>query len=233
VRAALHRVLSVRPLSPLAYLLRLERGNLEFQPGQYVRLAVPGLPAQREYSVYSAPRDPFLELLIREMPGGLLSPRLRRCPPGEALEVEGPFGEFLLPRGDSRCDPGVDAGGAFLFVATGTGIAPFHCFARSYPGLDYLLLHGVSRSAELYGAADFETGRLLPCLSRERAGREQTGREPGAVFEGRVTDFLRAHPPAAEHLFYLCGGCDMIYEVYAILRRRGVPAERIFAEVYF
>jgi len=220
MQAALHQVLAVRPLSPLAYLLRLERGTLGFQPGQYVRLAVPGLPAQREYSVYSAPGEPFLELLIREMPGGLLSPRLRRCRPGEALEVQGPFGEFLL-----RED---DPGGAFLFVATGTGIAPFHCFARSYPGLDYLLLHGVARSAELYGAADFDAGRILPCLSREQVGREQ-----GAAFEGRVTDFLRAHPPAAERLFYLCGGCDMIYEVFAILRRRGVPAERIFAEVYF
>jgi len=215
MQAALHRVLSVRPLSPLAYLLRLERGTLGFQPGQYVRLALPGLPAQREYSVYSAPGVPFLELLIREMPGGLLSPRLRRCRPGEALEVEGPFGEFLLPEDDH--------GEPFLFVATGTGIAPFHCFARSYPGLDYLLLHGVARSAELYGAADFDAGRILPCLSREQ----------GAAFEGRVTDFLRAHPPAAERLFYLCGGCDMIYEVFAILRRRGVPAERIFAEVYF
>lgn len=224
MQAALHRVLSVRPLSPLAYLLRLERGTLQFQPGQYVRLAVPGLPAQREYSVYSAPGEPFLELLIREMPGGLLSPRLRGCRPGEALEVEGPFGEFLLPRGDPRRDPG----SAFLFVATGTGVAPFHCFARSHPGLDYLLLHGVARPGELYGAADFEAGRVLPCLSREQAGLGK-----GAAFGGRVTDFLRANPPAPERLFYLCGGCDMTYEVFAILRRRGVPPERIFAEVYF
>lgn len=217
---ALHRVLSVRPLSPLAYLLRLERGTLEFRPGQYVRLSVPGSPAQREYSVYSAPGEPFLELLIREMPGGLLSPRLRRCSPGEALELQGPFGEFLLPEGDP------DA--AFLFVATGTGIAPFHCFARSYPGLDYLLLHGVARASELYGAADFDPRRMQACLSRE-----QVRREPGAAFAGRVTDFLRANPPEPERLCYLCGGCDMIYEVFAILRRQGVPAERIFAEVYF
>jgi ferredoxin--NADP+ reductase len=224
VQAALHRVLSVRPLSPLAFLLRLERGTMEFQPGQYMRLAVPGLPAQREYSVYSAPGEPFLELLIREMPGGLLSPRLRRCRPGEALEVEGPFGEFLLPGGDPRRG----LSGAFLFVATGTGVAPFHCFARSHPGLDYLLLHGVARSSELYGAADFEVDRILPCLSREQVGRGQ-----GGTFAGRVTDFLRAHLPEPERLCYLCGGCDMIYEVFATLRRQGVPAERVFAEVYF
>ena len=32
---------------------------------------------------------------------------------------------------------------------------------------------------------------------------------------------------------YLCGNSDMIYEVYGILRDRGVSREQIFAEVYF
>jgi ferredoxin--NADP+ reductase/benzoate/toluate 1,2-dioxygenase reductase subunit len=32
---------------------------------------------------------------------------------------------------------------------------------------------------------------------------------------------------------YLCGNSDMIYEAYALLRKRGVPHSRIFAEVYF
>jgi NAD(P)H-flavin reductase len=196
----------------LAYLLRLERGSLDFQPGQYVRLGVPGLPAQREYTVYSAPDEGYLEVLIREMAGGLLSPQLRRCRPGDTLELEGPFGEFVLDPND-----------AFLFVATGTGIAPFHCFVRSYPWLDYQLLHGVARAGELYGAEAFDPRRATSCLSRER----------GVGFPGRVTDFLRRHPADPNRLCYLCGGCDMIYEVFAILRRQGIPAERIFTEVYY
>ncbi len=214
-----HRVLSVRPLSPLAYILRLERGRLEFQPGQYVRLGIPGLPAQREYSIFSAPGEGCLEVLVREMREGLLSPRLRHCQPGDALELEGPFGEFLLPGGGQGGDPG----GSFLFVATGTGIAPFHCFARSYPRLDYQLLHGVARAGELYGAEDFDPRRVTPCLSRER----------GTGFSGRVTDFLRQHSAEPKRLCYLCGGCGMIYEAFAILRQQGIPAERIFAETYY
>lgn len=181
-----HRVLSVRPLSPLAYILRLERGRLEFQPGQYVRSGIPGLPAQREYSIFSAPGEACLEVLVREMREGLLSPRLRHCQPGDALELEEPFGEFFLPGGDQGGDPG----GSFFFVATGTGIAPFHCFARSYPRLDYQLLHGVARAGELYGAKDFDPRRVTPCLSRER----------GTGFSGRVTDFLRQHSAEPKRL---------------------------------
>jgi ferredoxin--NADP+ reductase/benzoate/toluate 1,2-dioxygenase reductase subunit len=169
-----------------------------------------------EYSVYSAPDEPLPELI--RMPGGLLA-ALRRCRAGEVLEVEG-LREFLLPR-DPR------AVRVAPFVATGTGIAPFHCFARSCPGLDCLPCAGVAQSASCMGPRT-STRAAASCLSREQVGWKQ-----GATFEGRVTDFLRAHPPPAERLFYLCGGCDMIYEVFAILRRRGVPAERIFAEVYF
>jgi ferredoxin--NADP+ reductase len=214
-RPALHGVLEVRSLSPSAYILRLERGNLEFRPGQHVRLGVPGLPALREYTVYSAPDEPYLEVLIREMAGGLLSPRLRRCRPGDPVELDGPFGEFLIPEHarDAR----------FLFVATGTGIAPFHSFARSYPRLDYRLLHGVAAAGDLYGSEAFAPHRSIPCLSRER----------GAGFSGRVTAFLRRHPAEPDRHCYLCGGCDMIYEVFALLRRQGVPPERIFAEVYY
>jgi len=48
-----------------------------------------------------------------------------------------------------------------------------------------------------------------------------------------VTGYLREHPVEPTRLCYLCGNSDMIYECYAILRSYGVPASRIFAEVYF
>ncbi len=212
--SSLVRVLAVRPLGQRAYVLRLERGNLQFRPGQYIRVGLPALRAQREYTVYSSPSDGYLEVLIREIPSGLVSPRLRRCRPGERVEVEGPFGEFLIAERDLSS--------RFLFVGTGTGVAPFHCFARSYPGLDYRLLHGVPAASELYGAGTFEAGRVTACLSRQ----------PGPGFPGRVTEYLRRNPPDAQ-LYYLCGGADMIYDVFAMLRRQDIAAEKIFAEVYF
>ena len=130
-----HRLLGRRDLSPSAYVLRIERGALRFTPGQYVTVGAAGDVETREYSVYSGVRDPCLEVLIKEVPDGSVSRRLRRLPAGSPLDVEGPFGFFTVASEHAR--------GPLLFVASGTGIAPFHAMARSDPALDYLLLHGV------------------------------------------------------------------------------------------
>jgi ferredoxin/flavodoxin---NADP+ reductase len=74
--------------------------------------------------------------LVREIEGGKVSGRLKKLKPGTEIEVEGPFGFF-------KFDPEKFASQKFLFVATGTGISPFHSFVRTFPELDYQLVHGV------------------------------------------------------------------------------------------
>ena len=51
--------------------------------------------------------------------------------------------------------------------------------------------------------------------------------------KGRVTRFLPGYPVNPDMLFYVCGNNNMIYEVYHILRDKGIPDENIFSEVYF
>jgi ferredoxin/flavodoxin---NADP+ reductase len=213
--ATLHRVREVRTLSPGAFVLRMDRRDLVFRPGQWINVGIPGTRQWREYSVYSSPADDFLEILVKEVPEGAVSPRLRRLSPGDRVEVEGPHGAFLIEDGDRPA-------GRFIFVATGTGISPFHCFARSYPGLDYLLLHGVRRLPELYEHHVFEPSRVVSCVSRE-----------AGPYSGRVTQWLLDNPPDTGSRFYACGNSDMVYDAFAVLRPRGVPRSRLFAEVYF
>ncbi len=208
-------MLEVRELSASAYVLRMERKGLEFSPGQYINVGVAGRHDMREYSVYSGCGEDYLEILVKEVSGGLVSRRLRRCRPGDEVAVEGPFGFFTIPQ-EAR------AGLPLLLIATGTGISPFHCFASSYPALDYSVLHGVRAPSELYEHAVFGH-RATACLSRG----------DGGAFRGRVTDYLRAHPADPSGLCYLCGNCDMIYEAFDILRGQGVPSRQLFAEVYF
>jgi ferredoxin--NADP+ reductase len=225
-RQAVCRVHHVRDLSPSAYVLRFERSGLQFQPGQYLLVGLQGRLDRREYTIYSSPAEDYLEILVKEIPGGLVSPALRRSRPGDPLAVEGPFGLFTIQ------EPW-RAQGKFLFVASGTGVSPFHCFASSYPGLSYRLLHGVRQASELYDRDAFERFRFTSCVSREEGGD----------YHGRVTAYLREHPVDPESLCncncycycycYLCGSCDMIYEAFDILRGQGVPPERLFAEVYF
>lgn len=218
LRAHAHRVVGNRDVSPSVFVLRLERDGLDFRPGQWINLGRKGGLERREYTIYSPPSEDFLEVLVKEVEGGTVSRDLRRCREGDILEADGPHGSFVI-------EPQARAG-KFLFIGTGTGVSPFHCLTLSYPTLDYMLLHGVRAREELYDHDVFDPRRFVACLSKN--GR----REPG-TFPGRVTAWLRKNPVDADRCCYLCGNSDMICECYAILRGYGVPASRIFAEVYF
>jgi ferredoxin--NADP+ reductase/benzoate/toluate 1,2-dioxygenase reductase subunit len=216
--ARVHTVLHVRDLSATAFVLRFSREGLEFRAGQWINLGVPGSREQREYSVYSSPSDDFLEVLVKEIPDGALSPLLRKRRPGDAVEVDGPHGAFTLVEGTR--EPA-----RFLFCATGTGVSPFHCFVHGTPGLDYRLLHGVRTDSELYESSTYATGRFTPCITGD-SGR-------GGSYPGRLTTYLRDNPVEPDSYCYLCGNSDMIYETYMILKGYKVPRSHIFAEVYF
>ena len=209
------RVHHVRDLSEHTYVLRIDRADLEFEPGQYISVGPKNDLNMREYSVYSAPREEYLEILVREVDEGYVSKLLRRQRPGDKVLVEGPFGFFLLDD-EIRRRP-------LYFIATGTGISPFHSFVGSYDNLDYTLLHGIRTAAERYDYERYDSERIVTCTSREESGD----------FYGRVTDYLREHPVDPEAACYLCGNCDMIYDAFDILQDQGVPHDRLYAEVYF
>jgi len=210
------RVLANEPLGPGGFLLTFERPNLDFQTGQYLSLGIPGHREQREYSIYSGQGEKTLTVLIKEVPEGLVSQRLAALIPGDKIHVDGPFGYFTL-------EPALKTEDPLLFLATGTGISPFHSFVATRPDLQYTLLHGVRHGADLALQRDFAPEHLVPCVSREE----------GAWFKGRVTQKLESMTIDPKSHAFLCGNCDMIYEAFDLLRSAGVSSDRIYTEVYF
>ena len=194
----------------------MERNDLQFQTGQFVMLKNLNSSAKREYSVYSGEKDEYLEVLVREVEGGKVSGRLKKLKPGTEIEVEGPFGFF-------KFNPEKFASQKFLFVATGTGISPFHSFVRTFPRLDYQLVHGVRKKEEAYEHADFELENIKLCLSGDENGD----------FYGRVTDYLFTQKIDSETNCFLCGNSEMIYEAFDILTGKGIPVSNIYSQVYF
>ena len=207
------RVEGVRHLTPSAYVVRLRR---EFTPGQCVLLGFPAEGQHREYSIYSTPDDPFLEVLVKEVEGGKISCRLKQCQAGDMLEVEGPVGFFTLPEADI-------AGAPIVFVASGTGISPFHSMLGAYANLNYALIHGVRTHTEAYDRGSYDAARYILCTSRDASGD----------FKGRVTTYLQNKALEPGATYYLCGNSSMIDDVYDVLAHKGVDADNIRAEVYF
>ena len=216
VSTGLHKIRQIRFLTDNAFVMQIDRNNISFKPGQHIIVGLRGDLDQREYSVYSGENDDFLEILVREVTGGSVSVKLKNCKPGDLLQVNGPFGAF-----------GLETFGInerkLVFIATGTGISPFRSFVRSYPGIDYTLIHGVRYKSEAYEITEYDPRRYILCTSREYAG----GRR------GRVTRFLPGFSVDRDMLFYVCGNGNMIYEVYHILRDKGISDENIFTEIYF
>ncbi len=214
----LHPLIAIRELGRGIFILRLAREGMQFRAGQWVNVGIPGAGEQREYSIYSPPSAEYLEVLVKEIPGGEVSPALHRCRPGDRVEIDGPHGAFTLVEG-LRDAP------HYLFCASGTGVSPFHSFVTEYPATDYVLLHGVRHRAELVDPGTYDAARFVPCISREPA-------RPGE-HQGRLTGYLAEHPIDPSTYCYLCGNSDMIYEAFSLLTRFGVPREQIFAEIYF
>ena len=145
---------------------------LAFVPGQYVKLRV--APFEwRDYSI-AASAGRRLTLLISNRTHGDGSNWADAAKVGEATEIEGPLGAYRLERNDRRK----------VFVATGTGLAPFlSMFEAMAPT-------GELENAELYFGCrtpdeDITTAfadkprRTVACVSRAAP--------PPGGFAGRVT----------------------------------------------
>lgn len=188
--------------------------GFDFTAGQRIRL-VQGV-LDRDYSLANAPGDAALTLCIRRVTEGRLSPLLCSVPVGTAFTFSGPHGYFVF-RPSTR--PAV-------FVATGTGIAPFAAMARS--GIEgFTLLHGVRQANECYYAALFRcrARRYVACLSQK--GPSGTG-----TFRGRVTDYLAAHLKPGPCDFYLCGRGEMVRDATWIVDER-FAGSMVYSEIYY
>lgn len=216
INTVLHKIQKIRNLTDSTYIIRMDKNKFEFRSGQYLSLGLPDDVNMREYSIYSGVDDPFLEVLIKEVQEGDVSVLLKKAKVGQLLNVEGPYGFFTLREKDIENHE-------FLFLATGTGISPFHSFIQSNPNLNYTLIHGIRFTSEAYEKETYSKERYFSATSKDSRGS----------FQGRLTGYLKTINPKSDTLCYLCGNVDMIHDAYDILQEKGIPVDQIHSEVYF
>ncbi len=211
-----YRVLDIRILTESTFILQLPKSRFSFEAGQHISLSIAGDYQSREYSIYNAEEADYLELLVKEVDGGYFSPKLKHLKKGDMVEIHGPFGRFAL---DSKKRDTHQ----HVFIASGTGIAPFHSMVKSNPGIDYRIIHGVRYGNEAYEREEYESDRYLLCTSRDQSGH----------YNGRLTGYLQEAEFDKNSSFYLCGNSDMIFDAMEILKEKGFDRDAVNVEVYF
>jgi propane monooxygenase reductase component len=205
-------VLSVRDDEPL-----------EFKPGQYVDIHIPGHEDEhRSFSMANLPGDGTLEFMIKLYPGGRFSGLLQdgSIKPGDELEVTGPYGVFTLRTSSPR---------RLLFIGGGAGMAPILSLLRSHSG---------GRAATYYYGARteldlFQLDELaqLPCTFVPALSEDSNGWHGEC---GLITDVVDRLEEAdiSEVDAYVCGPPPMVEAAIALLERRGVPEAHIYFDKF-
>lgn len=199
-----------------------------FTPGQFVSLSetFEGKKITRAYSIASAPDGDRFDLCLNRVTDGRFSPWLFAMKPGDSIEMRPPLGYFVLR------EPPREA----VFVATGTGIAPFRSMLLARLGAGdrrrFTLLFGVRYDYGILYREEFEkltlehsNFRFLPTLTA-----------PGASWSG-LTGRVQKHLGDAvgdrrDLDVYICGLKAMVDDVRAMLKTMGFDRKQIVYEKY-
>lgn len=201
---------------------------IEFLPGQYAKLKVPGSNDWRAYSFTNIPNHDQVGMLIRLLPSGQMSDYLRRAQVGEVLELTGPHGIFFMR----------DYSSPAVMIAGGTGLGPMLSMLQTLAADDRAsamqsarLLYGVNDAAEI-ACLD-----ILEAVKEKLPGFSWTisvANASAQYRQGFATDLLDDFTAAdvASTTFYLCGPPPMIDAGRAKLKNLGVSEEKIIYEKF-
>ena len=182
-----------------------------FKAGAYlsVSLEVDGMKITRPYSISSSPKEALegkYTLTIKRVPGGIGSNyMLDHFKVGDQVTLSSPLGEFVyLPIRDGR---------TVIGVAGGSGITPFHSFAKAIAEGDedfnLILLYGSRTEKDILFKKDFDElekvtdkVKVVHVLSDE----EKPGYEHGFV----TADLIKKYAPRDENYsIFMCGPAGM------------------------
>jgi ferredoxin-NADP reductase len=228
------RLVRSRALSEFTKHIEFEVGaeRFGFVPGQWLSLkqkSPEGEEITRAYSIASAPDGKRFALCLNRVQDGFMSNYLCDLAEGSEIEAQGPFGNFILkpPLRDT------------IFIATGTGIAPYRgmlewLFADPVRHLDkeFWLVFGNRTLADVYYhdeflklAAEHPHFHYMPTLSR--ADANWTG------LRGYVQDHVKSIAEGRTDMHaYICGLEKMVTANRELLKTFGWDRKSILYEKY-
>ena len=224
------RVDTLEALTHDIHRLVLSGPELDYKPGQYVDIKIPGSEEVRSFSMANLPGEK-LELMIKLYPDGKFSSLLAEggIQEGHELEVTGPYGVFTLRKKSER---------PLLFIGGGAGMAPILALLRSLAdqstersAVYYYGARGPKDLFHLDELAELEQQlpnfRFVPALSDCDETEEWDGER------GLITDVVeRCEQELGEVDAYLCGPPPMVDAAIALLEAKGVPESRVYHDKF-
>lgn len=197
--------------------------------GQYVTIARGGVA--RSFSVADR-RGADLELHVRRVPGGALSPYLcDEARPGDPLAVTGPFGDCMYGATSPETP--------LVLAATGTGLAPLWGILLDALAAGHRapirLFHGAVDPSGLYLRAE------LAALALQHANVEyvpsvlRNAGDPGggALEEGPLDAIVLRHVPSTRGMrAFVCGAPDVVRTLKKKLFLAGASTRDISADAF-
>jgi ferredoxin-NADP reductase len=203
-----------------------------FTPGQFVSVIENsgGKETTRAYSIASPRNGNRFDLCLNRVADGIVSPYLFSLQPGDEIEIHEPLGFFTMRHPGHRA----------VFVATGTGIAPFRSILLDYlPTIELhvTLLFGARYPEGILYRTDFEklaerypNFRFMPTVTRpDSSWQGRTGR-----VQAHLDDALALRTPEELTTIdaYVCGLQEMVDDLRKELKQRGFDRKQIIYEKY-
>ncbi len=203
-----------------------------FVPGQWLSLTQikpDGEELTRAYSIASPPDGKRFALCLNRVQDGFMSNHLCDLQAGAEISVQGPFGNFILrpPLRDT------------IFIATGTGIAPFRSMLHwlfadpsRHQNKHFRLLFGSRHEKDIYYhnefvrlATEHTNFEYLPTLSR--------GGEDWRGLRGYVQEHVAGSAKGRTDMHaYICGLDKMVSANRDLLKSLGWDRKSILYEKY-
>lgn len=201
-----------------------DRKNLKFLPGQHFSLSIPNKSINREYSSYTSPDEDEIGFLIRKVEGGIMTNYLNNLRIGDPVNIYGPYGSFSLSKNQIENKK-------IIFIASGTGVAPFISLKKKFDIKNYELFVGIRNKKDIVDSDVFGSDRSYYCLSREKKIDQNNH------YLGRLNNQINKIEYILDYenaIYMICGNSFMISDIYDILvNEKNIHPNQILTESFF
>lgn len=210
--------------------------NFSFIPGHYLTLEaiINHEKVRRAYSIWKAPFENEISVLIKEIEGGLFSSFANnQLNVGDSINVSNPMGNFELVKSQSN---------STTFFAAGSGITPIISMIKQQlfdnAGNTVTLFYANQDTANVIFKEELD--KLENSFPKQLSIYHLFTREDSSVnqFKGRITESKCAELQEAGALktnsdgYYMCGPEEMILSSKDFLISQGVKSDHIHFELF-